>query len=340
MIKDLDTTKIKFLPVSQENLILSLDRLTRFKYPEFKYNRVFTDILCKYLLCPKLSKKQISQLDTKIFVSLIETIWNESVKQYLPEAAADLNFNNAVNNDIYNTYEMTDSLKSLIEAKLNINGVISIINRQCNYDNLPVNLKYLLKLQEKPSIDTKDLRQKYNLLFPVEKVILCEGVTEEILLPEFAKLYGYDFYKCGVKLLGAGGKNQVPKLYCELKNELKIPVFILLDADAQATAQTILPVLRDIDDIYLIRHGEFEDIFSLNLIKRTVNNSYKNICESSLADFKQNAPMTKILAEFFRIHELGDFQKAEFAKELALNLKYKTDLTDEIKEIIDKIKEL
>ena len=125
-----------------------------------------------------------------------------------------------------------------------------------------------------------------------------------------------------------------------LKNELKIPVFILLDADAQATAQTIMPVLRDIDDIYLIRHGEFEDIFSLNLIKRTVNNSYKNICESSLADFKQNAPMTKILAEFFRIHELGDFQKAEFAKELALNLKYKTDLTDEIKEIIDKIKEL
>ena len=89
--------------------------------------------------------------------------------------------------------------------------------------------------------------------------------------------------------------------------------------------------------IYLIHHGEFEDIFSLNLIKRTINNVYKNICESCINDFKKQKPMTKTLNEFFRIHELGDFQKAEFAKQLAETVKYKTDLTDEILEIIKKL---
>ena len=50
--------------------------------------------------------------------------------------------------------------------------------------------------------------------------------------------------------------------------------------------------------------------------------------------------MTKILTEFYRIHELGDFQKADFAKELASNLKYETDLTEEIWQILEEIKSL
>ena len=50
--------------------------------------------------------------------------------------------------------------------------------------------------------------------------------------------------------------------------------------------------------------------------------------------------MTKTLTEFYRLHELGDFQKSDFARELAENVKYDTDLTDEILQIIDKIKNL
>ena len=133
---------------------------------------------------------------------------------------------------------------------------------------------------------------------------------------------------------------KVAKLYCNLKNELNIPIFILLDADAKTTAEQIKPILRQIDRICLIKHGEFEDIFSLNIIKRAINTRFKNICECTVDDFKQNQPMTKTLTEFFRTHELGDFQKAEFAKELANTIKYPSDLTDEILEIIEAIKEL
>lgn len=339
MIKDIDTTKIKFLPISQENLVLSLDRLTRFKSPEIKYYRVFTDILCRYLLYPKFSKNEIQQLDATLIKDYVETIWNTSVVKFEPEENINHKLNNLLVKEICNTYKITPKLNELININININGVIKIAQKLKSYEDLPVNLKYLIKLNEANDTAIK-LREKYNLLFPVEKVVLCEGITEEILLPEFAKLCGYDFNKYGVKLLGAGGKNQVVKLYCELKDELKLPVFILLDADAKSSAEAVSTVLRSFDSIYLIQHGEFEDIFSLNLIKRTINNRYKNICESTIADFKQNEPMTKILSEFFRIHELGDFQKAEFARELSNNLKYDTDLTNEIKVIINKIKEL
>ncbi len=339
MIKDSALTKIKFSPVAQENLVIALDRLTRFKYPEIKYYRVFSDILCRYLLYPKLSKKQILNLDIQVLKKLFETIWNDSVKKYEPEVCQDKKLNAMLKNYICNTYSISDTVKKLVEVDININGVLSIAKELYGYDNLPLNLKFLIQLENNSS-DIFKLRSKHSLLFPVQKVVLCEGITEEILLPGFASLNGYDFYKNGVKLIGAGGKNQVVKMYCELKEELKLPVFVLLDADAKASANIISSMLRNGDFVYLIKHGEFEDIFSLNLIKRTINNRYKNICESSIADFKKNAPMTKLLADFFRINELGDFQKAEFAKELSSNLKYKTDLTGEIIEIIEAIKAL
>ena len=77
------------------------------------------------------------------------------------------------------------------------------------------------------------MRQLHDLKFPIEKVILVEGLTEETLLPAFARFLGYDFYKNGVQVIPAGGKNQVVKMYYKLSQELKIPIFLLLDKDAE-----------------------------------------------------------------------------------------------------------
>lgn len=335
LIKEINLEKIKFVPVKQNNLLLSLDRLTRFKYPKIKYYRVFSELLCRYLIEPKLSKQMIESLDINLLKKLVEKIWNESVKKYLPGSTTDYYLNNLLKEELFATYNLSDEIKSLIDINLNIDGVLDLID---NSQEQPINIKRLLAVRKsKENVIT--LRNEYGLRFPVEKVVLTEGITEEILLPVFSKLAGYDFDKNGVKLISAGGKNQVAKLYCELKDELKIPVFILLDADAVETSQNIHKVLRSQDSIYLIKHGEFEDIFSLNLIKRTINKRFKNICESTIADFKRNEPMTRVLSEFFRLHELGDFQKADFAKELAENAKYDTDLTEEILLILEEIKQ-
>lgn len=334
MNKEIDLENIKFLPVTSKDLILALDRLTRFKYPEIKYYRVFSELICKYLTFPKLSKNDIRELDAGVLSTLIEKIWNESVKILSPNVKHDEKLNKYLEDEILQTFNLTPEMQNLIKLNLNINGVLSLIKKSAQ---IPINLKRLILIENDYS-DLKTKREEFNLRFPVEKVVLCEGITEEILLPKFASLSGYNFDRHGVKLISAGGKNQVAKLYCELKDELKIPIFILLDADAEETSKQIECVKRDCDVIYLIKQGEFEDVFSLNLIKRTINKRFKNICECCIADFKRSESMTKTLAEFFRLNNLGDFQKADFAKELAANLKYGTDLTDELLLIIDKIK--
>ncbi len=334
MIKEINIEEIKFLPVKPADLLLSLDRLTRFKNPKIKYYRVFSGLLCRYLLEPKLSKQAIEFLEVDILKKLVEKIWNDSVNKYVPKSKTDYSLNKLINDELYSLYNMTDDITSLIDIKINIDGVLDLID---NPFEQPINIRRLLAVR-KYKISPMVLRKEFALRFPIEKVVLTEGITEEILLPVFSKLSGYDFDKNGVKLISAGGKNQVAKLYCELKDELKLPIFILLDADAVETSQNIQKVLRPVDSIYLIKHGEFEDIFSLNLIKRTINKRFKNICESRISDYKRNEPMTKILSDFFRVHELGDFQKADFAKELAQNVKYDTDLTEEILLIVDEIK--
>lgn len=336
MKSDFNKDEIKFIPISQKDLILSLDRLTRFKYPQTKYYRVFSEILCKYLIHPKLSKDEIFSLNIDTLKFLCEFVWNESAQRLSPNVYRNPLLNKILFDETINTYNLSDDIKEFVNLDININAVLSLIT-QCN--GLPINLKRLLIIENNLN-SLKEKREMYKLRFPVEKVLLCEGITEEILMPKFASLAGYDFDANGVKLISAGGKNQVEKLYCELKDELKIPVFILLDADAAQTASNINSVLRMTDSIYLIKHGEFEDIFSLNLIKRTINKRFKNICECCIDDLKKDLPMTKTLSEFYRINNLGDFQKADFAKELAKNLKYKTDLTDEIFEIIKNLKKL
>lgn len=336
MNKEIDLKNIKFLPVTSKDLILSLDRLTRFKYPEIKYYRVFSELLCKYLKEPKLSKNEIKELDINTLKALVEKVWNESAKKLSPDVLPDYGLNSALKDELLRTYNLSFDMQNLVDIKININAVLSLIKKN---PSLPLNLKRLVLIENDYKKLTKK-REKYNLRFPVEKVLLCEGATEEILMPKFSVLCGYNFDTHGVKLISAGGKNQVAKLYCELKDELNIPVFILLDADAMETAARIESVKRDGDFIYLIKHGEFEDIFSLNLIKRTINKRFKNICECCIADFKRQEPMTKVLAEFFRLNNLGDFQKADFAKELGENLKYETDLTEEIVQIVEKIKDL
>lgn len=334
--KEKNLEDIKFRPISKQDLILSLDRLTRFKYPAFKYYRVFNDILSKYLVSPKLSRAKLEKLDTKTYKTYVEQIWNASVKEYLSKISTDKSINELIINEEQESYNLPEELNELVSSNLDYDSVLELVRKN---STIPLNLKRLI-LYKKNLAKPRDLREKFNLKFPVEKVVLCEGITEEILLPAFSNAYGYDFNKYGVHLISAGGKNQVAKLYCELKDELKLPIFVLLDADAKKTADSINTVLRDNDRIHLITRGEFEDLFSLFLIKRTINDRYKNIFQCCVADFKSDLPMTKVLCEYFRVNNLGDFQKAEFAKEILKNIKNSTDLTDEIKAIIDEIRKI
>ena len=65
-------------------------------------------------------------------------------------------------------------------------------------------------------------------------VILVEGETEELALPEYFRAAGLDCDLRGVSVVAVEGKNQIPK-YWRLFSAFKIPLLVLFDNDDDAT---------------------------------------------------------------------------------------------------------
>ncbi len=321
---------MKYKSIDIEYLTLCLDRLTRFKPSFDKYFRVFNDILNKFDLthADKKSCEETAKAACAIF--------NDSVSEF-NNKKYDKFFNHLLQKEERHTFFQNSQSETLICSPLNIEGLLDVIK---NKKNLPLNLKRLVEILKNKEKDPVTLRKELALKYPLEKIVLTEGITEEILLGEFAKKINYDFDKNGIHLIGAGGKNQVAKKYYKMVEEIKLPIFVLLDYDAAHTKDLILPKLRKDDFIYVIDHGEFEDIIPKKLILDTINNHFKNSAAVSEKDFTKNVATVKNLKEIYRINGLGHFNKADFAKNIRANLAKKDQISKELSEIIEKIKNL
>ena len=171
-------------------------------------------------------------------------------------------------------------------------------------------------------------------MFPIKKLIIVEGITEEILLPVFAEKLKHNFQNEGIYILGAGGKSKSPSLYMKLKDKVKIPIILLFDNDAKEICDILKNNLHDKDKIIIISNGEFEDILSLNLLKRALNNEYEPATPVVIDDLRIYNKMCENIEEFYKSRHLGEFKKAKLSKIIAENIKYETDITEEIKNII------
>ena len=290
---------MKIKQLTKEQLIISIDRLTRFKEPEIKYLRVFKDIILNNLIEPKFKKAELDNMDYEEIKNIAEQIINYS----LPENK-DLD----INQQLYN-YE---------------NSVFKIDEKT----NIPLNLQFLKSLAK---------GHKETNCFPVKKIILCEGITEEILLPKFAQICGYDLNKNGIYIISAGGKNQVVKYFYNYAECLKIPIFVLLDNDAQENLHEIKPRLREFDKIHLVKSGEFEDLLPNSLLIKTLNYTTQNISLAPIEGLETQASKVEFLEEFYRHRGLHEFKKAEFAHAVKENITGIDDVSDEIAEIIEEL---
>ncbi len=325
---------IKFKYLTLDELTINIDRLSRFKLPEDSYLRVFSNILTKCLISPKFSKKEIEKLPYEDISYMTKIIWNESVKNIFGEI--DKKKNSKILKFIVNeTFKNVDKkTQLLVDTELYIDQIINVID----YKTAPINLKFLIKcynLKTKKTILEKS--RKNNLLFPVRKLVIVEGITEEILLPEFARKLGKSFEKNGIFILGAGGKSKSPSLYNNLKDKLKVPVVLLFDSDAKEICNILRNKLLAKDKSIIIESGEFEDIISVNLIKRALNKEYEVAIPLKKNDLTLHDKMCENILQFYRTRHLGEYKKAKVSKIIAKNMKYKTDITDEIKDIIYQI---
>jgi hypothetical protein len=190
------------------------------------------------------------------------------------------------------------------------------------------------------------LQNDYPLLLPelqqakVQKVILVEGATEEILLPKFASVLGFDFVQNGVFVIASGGKNQVVKDYLFNRENLKLPIGVLLDSDAKEQLEDISCVLRSQDRAFLIEDGEFEDILPLGLILKTLNFEFKNINLVQESELSGDRPMSHKLYDLYKLKGFGEFKKVEFAKAVFEYIKTKDDAGEKIQNLIDFIRQV
>lgn len=321
---------LKIKPLTKNQLTISIDRLTRFKNTEIKYLRVYKELISNYLILPKIKKQELNKLDYEILRNLAEKIINYSIEQLGIKSNGDYIINQRLFNYENNLFNLSDDVKSLVKNKINYKGFLELIN-----DNSVKNLQWLKVLGEDSDIKVK--RVEKHLHFPIEKIIICEGITEETLLPAFGNIYGMNFDQYGIHIISAGGKNQVVKTYYDLSQEIKIPIFVLLDKDAEENLKLIKKRLREIDNIYILTCGEFEDLLPNSLIERTLNYAFQNISQIDFQLLNQNLPKVKILEEIFKNRGLHEFKKSEFANLIKENILDRNDLSDEIKKILENI---
>lgn len=323
--------KNKIKPLTQEQIIISLDRLTRFKPTEEKYLRVFKDIITSNLIYPKYKKKELDLMDYKKLVNIVEEIFEFSLCEFGINSSGDCSVNKKLFQYEKSIFKFNKNVEKLLDNKIDYKIAINLIK---NDEKIPSNLKWLKSLSK----ENNQISERFSLglKFPLEKIVLVEGITEEILLPKFALLCGFDFDKAGIHLISAGGKNQVVKLFYQLSNILKLPIFVLLDNDAEENYEELKPKLRKNDEVYIIKKGEFEDILPLNLIKRTLNRNFKEYFSIKLDELRLNEPMTKTLTELFKQHGF-EFKKAEFAAQIEQNLSDAKDASEEIKSIVSNL---
>ncbi len=318
---------MKFKIPEIEYIQICLDRLTRFKPVSERYIRVIDDVLSKCLIQmdEKLSDIQMSRK-----IELAQTILNSAAKNL-----TDLKLNEIIKNDEEKIFYLTNEDREFLNSKIDFLALINLLNE----NTLPLNLK---RLKFQNNLTSNETREKYATLFPVSKVVLVEGITEEILLIEFAKILGLDFKKEGIFVLGAGGKNQVARKYYKLIEEIKIPIFILLDSDAKEIANLIIPKLRNKDKLHLIKTGEFEDILTGKLIKNALNFHFAQNMLNNENEFEENGHAVVELHDCFKNNGWGEFKKADFAKIIReyLHQAKNPPVSDELKLITDEIKNL
>ena len=318
---------MKFKIPEIEYIQICLDRLTRFKPVSERYIRVIDDVLSKCLI---QTDEKLSDIQMSRKIELVQTILNSAAKNL-----TDLKLNEIIKNDEEKIFYLTNEDREFLNSKIDFLALINLLDE----NTLPLNLK---RLKFQNNLTSNETREKYATLFPVSKVVLVAGITEEFLLIEFAKILGLDFKKEGIFVLGAGGKNQVARKYYKLIEEIKIPIFILLDSDAIEIANLIIPKLRNKDKLHLIKTGEFEDILTGKLIKNALNFHFAQNMLNNENEFEENGHAVVELHDCFKNNGWGEFKKADFAKIIReyLHQAKNPPVSDELKLITDEIKNL
>lgn len=144
---------------------------------------------------------------------------------------------------------------------------------------------------------------KLNEGFFAKHLILVEGETEELAIPELLREYDIDCDSQGISIIPVQGKNQIPK-YWRLYSQFEIPITIIIDSDNSDGKEKSNKNIADcfdlkIDDI--ISNIEIINLIELEAFPNTrllvLDLDFENAFEKDLAKHNYNTKFQQFEGE-------------------------------------------
>ena len=129
---------MKYKKLTPEQIKISLDRLTRFKFTREKYLRVFSDIILSNLIEPKIKKNELLNYPAEKIKKIAEEIFNNSLENPI---SGDYSINLRLAEYENSIFKNDTDTQCLLENRLNYHEAVKSIEEDCC-----VNLKWLKNL--------------------------------------------------------------------------------------------------------------------------------------------------------------------------------------------------
>ena len=205
--------------------------------------------------------------------------------------------------------------------------IIDYLDSLASYKELPASAKQWQQLSADFKMSVMRSRATLPGNFLPNRIILVEGATETIILPALAKCFGIELSAAANMIVACGGAGHMVRKYTQLKDVVSIPIFCLLDRDAEEQRLMLTNHLRPQDRLYFLEDGEIEDIFQLEffvyILNRYLNSlpfSYGTSQSINPEDLEESLSRTSSLEKLWRRRELGKFDKVGFADFVANNI--------------------
>ena len=180
-----------------------------------------------------------------------------------------------------------------------------------------------------------DHRPKLPASFQPQMLLLVEGATEAILIPHFASLLKAQTNSVAIQ--SCGGANQLLRKYIVLSDITRMPIWCLMDRDADEQISAVQELLRaGKDELHVWQEGEIEDALSADVLLRHLNlflseHGAPNPVVTDELDLKGRR--TSTLDRVWRSRGLGDFDKVGFARYLADHMT-PSEVPEQVKHLI------
>ena len=125
MVTNLIQLKIK--PMNREQIIIAVDRLTRFKPTVDKYLRVFRETILNNLITPSFKKKDLDEMDYAVITNYATEIINYSLKTLNSFVEDDYKLNEDLKTYENKIFINNDDTQMLLNNKISYKSVLKLV---------------------------------------------------------------------------------------------------------------------------------------------------------------------------------------------------------------------